>query len=77
MPQAKFSLTDEQAEFVNRFAVLGYADKSSLVREAIDRLRREVEEDRLRESADLYAEVYAEDADLRALTSQALEGWPE
>lgn len=32
---------------------------------------------RLCESADLYAEVYREDADLRALTEAAIEGWPE
>jgi Arc/MetJ-type ribon-helix-helix transcriptional regulator len=77
MQQAKFSLTDDQAAFVNQFAVLGYPDRSSLVREAIDRLRREVTQERLRESATLYAEVYAEDEGLRQLTEQALEGWLE
>ena len=77
MLQAKFSLTDEQAEFVNRFAVLGYPDKSSLVRAAIERLRRESMQQRLRESADLYAEVYNEDDQLQELTEQAIEDWPE
>ncbi len=77
MPQAKLTLTDEQAEFLNGFAALGYPDKSSLVREAIDRFRSDMAQQRLRESADLYAEVYAEDDDLRQLTNQAVEGWPE
>ncbi len=77
MQQAKVSLTDEQAEFVNQYALLGYRDKSSLVREALDGLRRELTQRRLRQSADLYAEQYAGDEDLRRLTGQALEGWPE
>jgi len=77
MQQAKISLTDEQAEFVSQYARLGYRDKSSLVREALDRMRKALIKDRLRESAGLYAEVYAGDEDLRRLTGQALEGWPE
>ena len=77
MQQAKISLTDDQVEFVNQYALLGYRDKSSLVREALDRLRREVRQGRLRESADLYAEAYAGDEDLQQLTGQAMEGWPE
>lgn len=77
MPQTKLTLTDAQAEFLGEFAALGYPDKSSLVREALDRFRNEVARQRLRESADLYAEIYAEDDDLQQLTSQAMEGWPE
>jgi hypothetical protein len=77
MQQAKISLTDDQAEFVNQFALFGYRDKSSLVRAALDGLRRDVLQSRLRESADLYADQYAGDEDLRRLTGQALEGWPE
>lgn len=77
MPQAKLTLTDEQVEFLQGFAALGYSDKSSLVREALDRFRKELTQQQLRESADLYAEVYAEDEELQQLTSQALAGWPE
>ena len=62
---------------MNRFGELGYSDRSSLIREAIDRYRGEVEQNRLNESAILYAEVYAEDDCLRQLTRQSLEGWPE
>jgi len=77
MTQTKVTLTDDQAEFLSRHASLGYPDKSSLVREALDRLRRQLAEERLRQSAELYAEVYAEDEDLRELTEQATGGWPE
>jgi hypothetical protein len=31
----------------------------------------------LKASADLYAEVYSTDEDLRALTEAAISGWPE
>lgn len=75
MPQVKLRITDEQAQFLNGFAALGYPDMSSLVREAIDRFRSEVNQQRLRESAALYAEIYAEDEDLQRLTHQAIEGW--
>ncbi len=71
MKQVKIRLSDEQVEFVNQYALLGYRDKSSLVREALDQLRREWMRRRLRESADLYAEEYARDQDLRRLTVQA------
>ena len=47
------------------------------MRAAIDRLKGELEVERLRESADLYAQVYAEDEDLRNLTDQAIDEWPE
>lgn len=77
MPQAKITLTDDQAEFLSQYASLGFPDRSSLVREAVERFRKELAEQRLRQSADLYAEVYAEDEDLRQLTEQAVEDWPQ
>ncbi|NUQ63219.1 MAG: hypothetical protein HUU20_12135 [Pirellulales bacterium] len=77
MPEVEFNLTDEQLEFLNQFAKLGYPDRSSLVREAIERFRSDFQQNRLDESAKLYAEVYAEDHDLQQLTRQAMEGWPE
>jgi hypothetical protein len=48
-----------------------------MVRSALQRLRDELELQSLRESADLYAEVYGEDPDLRELTAAAINGWPE
>jgi hypothetical protein len=77
MPQSKFSLNHEQAEFLSHFAALGYPDKSSLVREAIDQFRDRLTQQRLLESAELYAEVYAEEEALQEWTRRAVEGWPE
>jgi hypothetical protein len=77
MRQAKFSLDDAQAEFIAQYRALGYADKSALVRAAIEGFMREHEAARLRESADLYAQVYADDEDLQHLTDRASDEWPE
>ena len=77
MQQAKFSLTPPLVDFLNHHQVYGYRDRSEMVRSALQRLRDELELQSLRESADLYAEVYAEDLELRTLTEAAIEGWPE
>jgi hypothetical protein len=77
MQQVKVSLDDSQIEFLRDFRTFGYPDKSSMVREAIDHLRQSQVQRQLEASAELYAEVYAADDDLRTLTEQALEGWPE
>ncbi len=77
MPQAKFSCKENQVEFLNNYKEYGFKDKSALVREALNRLREELESHKLRESADLYAETYMEDSDLKALTESAAQGWPE
>ena len=77
MQQAKFSLTPPLVDFLNHHQAYGYRDRSEMVRSALQRLRDEIELQSLRESADLYAEVYAEDVELQALTEAAIEGWPE
>ena len=48
-----------------------------MVRAALDRLREELELQRLRESADLYTDIYEGDHELKELTGSALSGWPE
>jgi Arc/MetJ-type ribon-helix-helix transcriptional regulator len=77
MHQAKISLTEAQVGFLEQYQALGYPDKSSLVRAAIDQLQKQRSEEQLAESADLYAEIYSGDGELSELTEQALEGWPE
>ena len=76
MPQAKFSLSETQIDFINRHEVWGFPDKSALVREALNEMQAKLAQERLAESAKLYAEVYAEDEELRKLTEAALEDWP-
>lgn len=77
MQQAKFSLSPPLIEFVGNYQQYGFKDRSSLVRAALTRLKEERERYLLEQSADLYAALYAEDADLQELTDDALAGWPE
>jgi hypothetical protein len=76
MIPAKFSLEQSQIDFLERFQTLGFKDKSSLVRLALDKLHQEIERQQLEQSARLYAEVYAEDEELQQLTEIALGDWP-
>ncbi|OGP85141.1 MAG: hypothetical protein A2V87_01865 [Deltaproteobacteria bacterium RBG_16_58_17] len=77
MQQAKFSCQENQAEFLSNYKDYGFKDKSAMVRESLNLLREKLEAQRLRESADLYAEVYLEDSELKGLTDSAVQGWPE
>ena len=77
MQQAKFSCKEEQFEFLSNYKDYGFKDKSALVRESLDLLRAKLEAQKLRESAELYAETYREDPELKVLTDCAAQGWPE
>jgi hypothetical protein len=77
MQQAKFSCRENQLEFLSSYKDYGFKDKSALVRESLDLLREKLEAQKLRESADLYAEVYRDDSELKILTDSAAQGWPE
>jgi Arc/MetJ-type ribon-helix-helix transcriptional regulator len=77
MQQAKISIKDEQVEFLENHKLYGYKDKSSMVREALKCLKEEVERKTLRQSADLYAEIYKNDSELKELTESAISGWSE
>jgi hypothetical protein len=75
--QAKFNIYEDQVIFLNSYRNYGFKDKSSMMREALNLLRKERELQRLRQSADLYAELYGEDSELKSLTDAAVQGWPE
>ncbi len=77
MLQAKFSVEEAQARFLNNYKEYGFKDKSSMLRAAISHFKREFELKRLKKSADLYSEIYSEDKDLKELTKTAATGWPE
>ncbi len=77
MQQAKFSLTFTLVDFLNNYKFYGFKDKSSMVRAALFRLKEELELQSLKQSANLYAEVYEEDSELQELTKAAIVGWPE
>ena len=77
MIQAKFSLKESQALFLTKYREYGFKDKSAMLRVAIDQFKKNLELEQLKQSADLYAEVYSEDDDLKELTEAASDGWPE
>ncbi|GAP96722.1 hypothetical protein [Leptolyngbya sp. NIES-2104] len=77
MIQAKFDLDESQFEFLNQFEQYGFRDESELIRTALIRLQQELQCDRLEESATLYAELYAEDEEVRSLTEAGLLEWAE
>lgn len=77
MQQAKFSVEEFQADFLSNYKRYGFKDKSSMIREALNRLKEELELQSLKESADLYAEIYADDREIKELTESAISGWPE
>ena len=77
MQQAKISLDENHIKILNKYQELGFKDKSSLVRSAIDDFIKSVEKQKLAKSAKLYAEIYKEDSELRDLTNLAIEDWPK
>ena len=77
MWQVKFSIEQNQIEFLDQYKAYGFKDKSTMVRTALDDLKRMIESRQLEKSAELYAEVYAQDKELQELTESAIEGWPE
>ena len=48
-----------------------------MVRAALLKLKEELELQSLKQSANLYAEIYEEDRELQELTEVAVDGWPE
>lgn len=77
MLPTKFLCKEDQADFLKSYKEYGFKDKSSMIREALNLLKKERESQKLRESAELYAEVYDEDSELKKLTASAIHGWPE
>jgi len=77
MTQVKVSIDKKESDFLNEYHSLGFKDKSSLVREALEHYRKELESRKLRKSADMYSEEYAKDHDLQYLTGSAVSEWPE
>jgi hypothetical protein len=76
MIQVKFSLEESHIQFLEQCKRYGFKDKSAVVRTALDRLCTELAQQRLHESAALYAEVYEEDDETQEWTDVALSEWP-
>lgn len=76
MIQAKFSLEASHIQFLEQCRQYGFKDKSEVVRAALDRLCAALAQQRLSASADLYAEVYENDAETQEWTEAELAQWP-
>jgi len=77
MVQTKICISDEQNLFINKFKSFGFKNKSLMFRNALDLLMKEFKNNQLKKSADLYAEIYSSDPELKELTESALNDWPE
>ena len=77
MRQAKYSIREEQAEVLSRFKSYGFKDKSATLRAALSCFQKEMAREQLKKSADLCAEIYSEDDDLKEWPEPAADGWPE
>jgi Arc/MetJ-type ribon-helix-helix transcriptional regulator len=76
MVPTKVVLEQSQIDFLSQFKDLGFKDKSSLVRSALNQLQQQIQVQELERSADLYTEVYEGDEDLQKLTALAGADWP-
>ncbi len=77
MTEVKLRLEDDQVAFLHECKKFGFKDEDSMVSTALDHLKKEMETCDLKSSADLYAELYEEDNELRQITDNAISEWPE
>ena len=66
------AIDDNQVEFLKHFSRYGFKSEGDLVKEALERLRSDIERKSLEESANIYADIYANDEELREITESAL-----
>ena len=77
MVQTKISLEEAQVVFLNHYRDYGFKNKNALVRAALERMENDLTQQDLAASAELYAEIYEQDEELRELTTAAITEWPE
>lgn len=77
MIQARPSVTDERIAFLARREQFGFGDKSQVVRAALDLVQTNLLRRQIEKSAEIYAEIYAEDDETRMMTAAAQLDWPE
>jgi len=71
MPQIKISLDPENINFISQHSNYGYSSKSALIEDAVANLKRNLETQKLIESAELYQDIYDNDPELQELTDDA------
>jgi Arc/MetJ-type ribon-helix-helix transcriptional regulator len=75
--QSKFSLDVAQVAFLEQHQIYGLKYKSEVVRFALHSLQQSLQQKQLEESAELYAQLYKEDSEIKDLAEMTLTGWPE
>ena len=76
MYQVNLSLPDSQIEFLGRHRDYGFRDRSELVRRALECFQRQIELTELEDSANLYAQLYAEDPQSQEWVADSSKEWP-
>ncbi len=74
MIQLRFIIDDDHAAFLSNYKTYGFKDESAVIRTALQQLKEELDRRHLEQSADLYAETYESDSDLKDLTDTAVSG---
>ncbi|MBT9586548.1 hypothetical protein IV102_24605 [bacterium] len=76
MNQIKLTLSDPLLEFLGRHRTYGFRDRSELVRTALARYQKDLEQRELEESAQLYSELYEPDSESHHWVEDSSRDWP-
>jgi hypothetical protein len=76
MMTAQLNLNESLMQFLEQYQLYGFKDQNELICTALNRLYEQLEQQKLRKSATLYAEIYETDPETQKLTQSALSGWP-
>ena len=69
-------LDQQEEEFINHYAELGFANPDEMIKKGLQLLKEEVDRyAHLTQSADIYAELYDQDEELKEWTESATQDW--
>ena len=69
-------LDQQEEEFINHYADLGFANSDEMIKKGLQLLKEELDRHtQLTQSADLYAELYDQDEELKEWTASATQDW--
>lgn len=75
MVQTKITLTEELTNFLAFHKELGYKNKSDMIREALETLKKKIEQKQLEQSAQLYSELYRNDEESQEWLEDTIADW--
>ncbi|MEW6507902.1 MAG: hypothetical protein AB1432_09180 [Bacteroidota bacterium] len=77
MEQIKISIKKEHHEFISHYSKYGFKDKSELVRKAIDKLKEEIELEKLKSSAQILNSIYSKEKSNKEWIDDSIKEWPD